>query len=112
VEQVIAALRSDGFLPAATEVVSRWHLRAPYGYPTPTRDRDDALAVLLPALEARRIFSRGRFGAWQYEIGNQDHGCAQGAELADRLLGLGEETTLGRRGGAADAADRTARSAS
>lgn len=89
------AMRKDGLL-GASEIVSFWHHREDHGYPTPYRGRDEALAVIRPALEARGIFSRGRFGAWKYEVSNQDHSCMQGFEVADRLLGVGDgaEPTL------------------
>ena len=76
--------------------MSFWHHREEHGYPTPSRARDEALGILLPALEARGVYSRGRFGAWKYEVSNQDHSCMQGVELADRLLGVGDgsEPTL------------------
>jgi hypothetical protein len=39
------------------------------------------------------IYSRGRFGAWRYEIGNTDHSVMMGVEVADRLaLGTPELT--------------------
>jgi len=94
---VLAAMRSDGLLGGA-EVVSFWHRREAHGYPTPFLGRDETLACLLPGLEAHRVFSRGRFGAWKYEVSNQDHSCMQGVELVDRLLdaGDGDEPTLNR----------------
>jgi hypothetical protein len=52
----------------------------------PTRDRDAALAVIQPWLEERRIFSRGRFGSWRYEIGNMDHAVKMGVDVARFLV--------------------------
>jgi hypothetical protein len=75
-------------------VVSFWHHREAHGYPTPALGRDAALAVLRPALEACGVYSRGRFGAWKYEVSNQDHSFMQGVEVVNRLLGLGDEPTL------------------
>ena len=86
IERVIAAYRREGIVPEGTSVVSRFHHVAAPGYPTPTLGRDRALAELHPALERLGIFSRGRFGAWRYEIANQDHSFLQGAELVGRLL--------------------------
>jgi protoporphyrinogen oxidase len=94
-DEAAAALRREGLIPPAAKLVSRWHHVAAPGYPVPTRGRDRALAVLLPALEAMGIFSRGRLGAWRYEISNQDHSFLQGAELAERLVLGTPETTLG-----------------
>jgi hypothetical protein len=48
--------------------------------------RDEALAQILPALETDNIYSRGRFGAWKYEVSNQDHSFMQGLEVVERLL--------------------------
>jgi protoporphyrinogen oxidase len=94
VAEVVAGMRREGIIPPASRVVSYWHDVVAPGYPIPTRDRDRALSVLLPALEGMRIFSRGRFGAWKYEISNQDHSFLQGVELAERLILGRAETTL------------------
>lgn len=91
--ETLRAMAEDGLIDASSEVVSFWHRREEYGYPTPFIGRDEVLAELLPGLERRRIYSRGRFGAWRYEVSNQDHSFMQGVELAERLLGLGEEIT-------------------
>ena len=56
---------------------------------------DEILAEVIPWLEARDIYSRGRFGMWKYEVSNTDHTLMQGVELVNRLV-LGEaETTIG-----------------
>ncbi len=47
--------------------------------------------MIQPYLESKGIYSRGRFGAWKYEIGNQDHSLMQGVELVDRWLDGAEE---------------------
>lgn len=94
VEWTLRALSADGLVTRDAEVVSVWHRYLPYGYPVPTIGRDAALGELLPALEASRVFSRGRFGAWKYEVSNQDHCFMQGVELVDRLLAGADEPTL------------------
>ncbi|HSM52468.1 MAG TPA: NAD(P)-binding protein [Thermoanaerobaculia bacterium] len=92
--EVVAALGADGLLPAETEVVSLWQHREEHGYPTPSLGRDRVVDPLLAGLDRLAIHSRGRFGAWKYEVSNQDHAFMQGVELAERLLGVGEEVTL------------------
>jgi hypothetical protein len=59
--------------------------------PDSSLDRDEALHVIQPYLESKEIYSRGRFGSWKYEIGNQDHSLMQGVELVDRWLDGTEE---------------------
>jgi len=80
-------------------VASRYLIDIPYSYPVPTLGRDRALEIIQPYLESRSIYSRGRFGAWKYEIGNMDHSFMQGVELVDRLLrGVPERTLNGLAG--------------
>ena len=56
--------------------------------------RDGILAAVLPALEDRRVFSPGRFGAWKYEALNQDHSFMQDVEIANRLVCDTPEVTI------------------
>jgi len=67
-------------------IVSRYHRMVNYSYPIPTLGRDKALAVLQPALLDRGVYSRGRFGAWRYEIGNMDHSVLMGVEAVNNIL--------------------------
>ena len=79
-----------------THVISR-----DYTYPIPSLERDEALRTIHPWLESQDIYSRGRFGAWRYEVGNMDHSVAQGVEWVNRAV-LGERdeelTDLAKRG--------------
>jgi len=86
VEEVIQGLRNTGLLKAGDRVASTWHYYAAHGYPTPTVDRDEHVDRILSKLKSLAILSRGRFGAWRYEVGNQDHSCMQGVEAADCAL--------------------------
>lgn len=93
VEETIQGCLNTNLIQDRSEVVSTWSYCADHGYPTPTIDRDDILAAVLPGLEELGIHSRGRFGAWKYEVSNQDHSLMQGVELANRLaLGVPETT--------------------
>ncbi|MBC8647034.1 MAG: NAD(P)-binding protein [Thermoanaerobaculia bacterium] len=72
-------------------VDSTFLIHAAHAYPIPSVDRDEALTVIQGYLEKHEIYSRGRFGSWKYEIGNQDHSLMQGVELVDRWLDGTEE---------------------
>lgn len=91
-EETLMALEEDGLMPDRGAVcsVAKYHL--PQGYPTPFVGRDATVDPLLRAFEAKGIYSRGRFGAWKYEVANQDHSFAQGYECVERLaVGGGPE---------------------
>jgi UDP-galactopyranose mutase len=97
VDETIRGLENAGLLEPGEhkDIVSIWHHYADYSYPTPSVERDDILAKVIPWLEDRGIYSRGRFGMWKYEVANTDHTLMQGVECVNRLL-LGEpENTIG-----------------
>jgi protoporphyrinogen oxidase len=95
IDDVVEGFRSCGFIEKR-DVVSTWHRRLDHGYPTPWVGRDAVLAEVDQALRADRIFSRGRFGGWKYEVSNQDHSFMQGVEAVDHVLtGAGEHTYYG-----------------
>ena len=76
------------------DVCHVWSLRLTHGYPTPFLGRRSLLPTLHRELEAMGIFSRGRFGAWRYEVSNQDHAFMQGYEAVGRIVLGDREATL------------------
>ena len=83
------------------DIIDTHVIERDYTYPTPSLERDEALRTLHPWLESRDIYSRGRFGAWRYEVGNMDHSVAQGVEWVNRIVQddrANELTYLARRG--------------
>lgn len=91
---VIRGAKATKLIGAHDRIVDMWKYTAPYGYPTPTLTRDAFLNRVLPDLETHGIYSRGRFGAWKYEVSNQDHTFMQGVEWADRMLTGEAEVTV------------------
>jgi len=92
VENTIQGLKNSKLIHDE-EIISKWSFKAALGYPTPSLNRDDVLKSLLPNLESKGIYSRGRFGAWMYEISNQDHTFMQGVEWVNKMVqGQNEET--------------------
>jgi protoporphyrinogen oxidase len=92
-EEVIQGAVNTNLITSRTEIVDFWEHFEPYGYPTPSLGRDEGLTVL-KILEEKGIYSRGRFGAWKYEVGNMDHSLMQGVEVVDKILRGEEENTL------------------
>jgi protoporphyrinogen oxidase len=98
VDETVHGLVNSGMVDEAQSrnIISRYLLDIPYSYPVPTLGRDKALNLIQPYLESRDVYSRGRFGAWKYEVGNMDHSFMQGVEIIDRLLlGKAEQTVSG-----------------
>ncbi|KAJ1515527.1 hypothetical protein HMI54_012170 [Coelomomyces lativittatus] len=94
-EETIQGAFNTDLVTKDMEIVCMYHRRFEHGYPTPTLDRDSILTQWLPNLESMNIFSRGRFGSWKYEVGNQDHSFMLGVEAVDRVLfGIPEYTLL------------------
>lgn len=93
IDDTIEGMFQTKLINKSHEVLSTWHYRAHYGYPTPGLGRDHALNAIQPELEKLGIYSRGRFGGWKYEVSNQDHSLMQGVELVDKLkFGVPEVT--------------------
>ncbi|GAA6040164.1 hypothetical protein JCM8097_004159 [Rhodosporidiobolus ruineniae] len=91
----IQGLINTGLLQPEDEIVSTYHRRFYHGYPTPSLVRDGQLKQLLPELKEKYgIWSRGRFGSYEYEIANQDHSFMVGVEAVDGVLFGAPEMTL------------------
>lgn len=88
IEDTIQGLVNTGMITKEERgrIVSRYLIDIPYSYPVPTVGRDKALEVIQPWLESQGVYSRGRFGAWKYEVGNMDHSFMQGVEVVERIL--------------------------
>lgn len=93
-DECIAQLIANDMVLPHDEIVSTYVRRFEHGYPTPSLERDGALAEALPYLKERDILSRGRFGAWTYEVANQDHSFMQGVEAVDCVHTGAVELTL------------------
>jgi protoporphyrinogen oxidase len=93
-EDVVRGLVAAGLISGPEQVTHTWVRRVEHGYPTPSLGRDEILRRLLPSLQQAGIYSRGRFGAWLYEVGNMDHSFMQGMEAAAHLLHGSAELTV------------------
>ncbi len=99
IDKTIQGLVNSGMLAESQieHIVSRYLIDIPYSYPVPTLGRDGALSLIQTYLESKDIYSRGRFGAWKYEVGNMDHSFMQGVEVVERLLNGTEEKVYNSR---------------
>lgn len=94
VEETIQGAINTKMISSTDEIVSIYHRRLEYGYPTPHLDRDGVLDQALPFLKKQGIWSRGRFGSYKYEVANQDHSLMIGVEAVDNILFGSKEFTL------------------
>lgn len=90
----IQGLVNTDMLKPTDEIVSTYNRKFEHGYPTPSLERDGALKKILPYLQEKGIYSRGRFGSWKYEVGNQDHSFMLGVEAVDAIVNGSVELTL------------------
>lgn len=90
----IQGLVNTEMIKPEDEIVSTYHRKFDHGYPTPALEREGVLTELLPKLQDMDIYSRGRFGSWRYEVGNQDHSFMLGVEAADHIVNGAVELTL------------------
>ncbi|EGS23579.1 UDP-galactopyranose mutase-like protein [Thermochaetoides thermophila DSM 1495] len=93
-KECIQGLINTEMIKPDDEIVSTYHRKFDHGYPTPTLEREGVLKELLPKLQAMDIWSRGRFGSWRYEVGNQDHSFMLGVEAVDNIVSGAVELTL------------------
>ena len=68
VAQAEKGLYNVGLIKPGTKIISRFHKSLKFGYPTPFLHRDKICNPLFKALDQKGIKSRGRFGAWKYEV--------------------------------------------
>ena len=68
VDDTIEGAIKCGLLKPPSEIVSIFHRRLEYGYPTPHIDRDNVLSEALLILKSHNVWNRGRFGCWKYEV--------------------------------------------
>ena len=95
VERVVDALVATRLMDEGdrNRIVTTWKCSPDMSYPVPTVTRDTSLGTIQPWLHDHAIWSRGRFGAWLYEIGNMDHSAMQGVEFVNHVL-LGDPETV------------------
>lgn len=95
-EDTISGLSGSGMIVDSErkQIISNYLIDIPYSYPVPTIGRDRALEVIQPYLESQGVYSRGRFGAWKYEVANMDHSFMQGVEVIERVLNNCAEKTV------------------
>jgi protoporphyrinogen oxidase len=89
VSAVLDGLVSTGLMTPVDRnrrVLTTWLCSPPMSYPVPSMGRDHALRGIEAWLRSHRVYSRGRFGAWLYEIGNMDHSTMQGVEFVNHIL--------------------------
>lgn len=69
----VAGLKEVKFIEECTAILTTFHKRLEYGYPTPFKGRDALVHEVDDTLRPLGVYCRGRFGAWKYEVANQDH---------------------------------------
>ncbi|KAE8358147.1 hypothetical protein BDV27DRAFT_150694 [Aspergillus caelatus] len=90
----IQGLINADLLKPDDEIASTYVRRFDHGYPSLSLERNSALAEIVPYLQEKDILSRGRFGSWEYEVGNKDRSFKLGVDAIDHILFGGLEVPL------------------
>ena len=72
-----------GLVPSRGDIAQIVHFNTMFGYPVHTHDRAAVMGEIRAFLEAKHIYTLGRFGRWEYV--NSDECIRQGMELARQL---------------------------
>lgn len=90
----VDGLRNLGLLDLKPDEYHIFNMQSEFGYPIPTLNRDAILHEVIPNLESKGIYSRGRFGGWKYEVANMDHSLMQGVEAINHALDGEDQPTF------------------
>lgn len=82
-ESSIAALRSCGILRPEDKIVVTYPILLPCAYVIYNRARSRSVAQIQRALNARGVYSFGRYGSWIYS--SMEDAILQGKEFADKI---------------------------
>jgi hypothetical protein len=94
IDRVIQGALRTGLINSTSSIKHVYYSRHADTYPIPTVERDEITSPVLEFLADHSVFSRGRMGAWKYEVGNMDHSFMQGKECVDHILTGSQEQTL------------------
>jgi len=82
------------FKPVDSSTLVTFYEKFEYGYPTPTIGLEEYCTSVHKELRKMDIYSRGRFGAYLYQVANQDHSVMQGVQVIDNIAIGAPETVL------------------
>ncbi|MFZ5437619.1 MAG: protoporphyrinogen/coproporphyrinogen oxidase [Patescibacteria group bacterium] len=94
INEVIKGVIKAQLIKNKQQIIHSWSHSEQLGYPTPTISRNKVIDKILKNLLKEKIYSRGRFGAWKYEVSNMDHTFMQGVEAVDHILHQKPEITV------------------
>ncbi|MDD5674528.1 MAG: FAD-dependent oxidoreductase, partial [Chitinivibrionales bacterium] len=83
-EKIIADIIDIGIIPRREAIAAQKVIDVPFGYAIHDAERQPALKIIHEFLQAKRIFSVGRFGSWGYT--SMEDSFLQGKNAAQQVL--------------------------